>query len=194
MLLTLACTTLAVTSQAQVANRAPQAYRAAEISVFAGYTNGGPDYGQTRNNGATFGADYTRYFNRFLAPSVEVRYNFANGSTVDESNILAGLRLQADISRMHPYVNALFGVNHLSFDRPFRTGYTSDNAFAKSFGGGINVDVYKTFQAKADFQYVLVNFGANSTLPNNAEFTMTPTFATVGVVYRIPSRRPTGGK
>jgi hypothetical protein len=192
--MTLACTTLAVTSQAQIqeGNKAPQASREGEISVFAGYTNAGPDYGQTRNNGATFGADYTRYMNRFLAPSVEVRFNFADGTTVDQRNFLAGLRLQADVSRMHPYVDALFGVNHLSFDHPFKSTYTSDNAFAKSFGGGINVDVYKNFQANADFQYVLVNFGANGTLPNNAEFTLTPTYATVGVVYRIPSRRPAG--
>jgi hypothetical protein len=190
MFMAVACVTLVLSSQAHAQRREAQATRDAEISVFAGYTNAAPDYGRFRDNGATFGADYTRYLHRLVSPSVEVRANFVTGTTVSESNFLAGFRLQADAKRFHPYVDALFGLNHFTINTPVNPNYTHDNAFAKSFGGGINFDIYMSFQAKVDVQYEMLNYGNNVTIPNNADFTLTPTYITGGIVYRLPFRKP----
>src|SRR6185369_3711254 len=47
----------------------PVSTKGADISVFGTYTRLWPDYGPQQNNGATFGAFYTRYL-RWLSPGV----------------------------------------------------------------------------------------------------------------------------
>jgi hypothetical protein len=80
--------------------------------------------------------------------------------------------------RLHPYVNFLIGEGYIVFNHPFIPGYTQDNSVIKALGAGIDVDVYRNFLVKGDFQNQLWNFGNNFTLSSKAW--------TLGVAYRIP--------
>jgi len=180
---------LVLPSQTHAQQNAPSGTREAEFSVFGGYTHSLPDYGPFGDNGVTVGVDYTRYYHRLLAPSLEARYNFNSGKTINESNTLFGLRLQADMQRFHPYGNVLIGASHLTFKTPIPPTYVHDTAFATSVGGGVNFDVSRYFQLKGDFQYEFANFGKNGLVGNTRDFTLTPTSVTAGVVYRFPFGR-----
>jgi len=163
------------------------ASRIAEVSAFVGFTHSNPDYGSARNSGFTAGADYTRFFHWRIVPSFEVRANYTTGLDMNQETALAGLRLHTDFHRFHPYADALIGATRITFAVPPAPGYIHDTAGATSFGGGVNIDLIRSFQAKVDFQEQFENFGPNGTLPGNANFTLSPTLLTVGVVYRLPS-------
>ena len=188
MFMAVACATLVLGSAAHAQQSAPTGTREGEFSVFGGYTHSLPDYGPFGDNGGTVGIDFTRYFHRLLAPSIEARYNFNTGKTINESNTLVGLRLQADMKRFHPYVDGLIGATRLTFKQPIPSTYVHDTAFAKVVGGGVNYDLSRYFQAKADFQFDFADFGKNGLVGNTRDFTLSPSFATVGVVYRLPFR------
>jgi len=167
------------------------ASRGASISAFGGYAYSAPDFGPKKNSGGVLGADYTRYFGWRIAPSFELRANYTTGQTVTEKSFLAGPRFQTDLRRFHPYVDALFGGASIDFavsPNPGVPSYTHDFAFASSYGAGVDIDLVHRFQAKVDFQQQFENFGPNGTIVNNANFTLTPSYFTVGVVYRIPFR------
>ena len=165
----------------------PAATRKADITVFGGYTYSNPDYGAERNNGGVVGADYTRYFGWRVAPSFEVRANYTTGFEMDQETVLAGLRLKTDIRRrFHPYANFLAGGTKITFHFPLNPRYLTDTATAYSVGGGLDVDVYRSFGLKVDYQEQFENFGPNGTQPNNADFSLSPTHFSAGIVYRIP--------
>jgi hypothetical protein len=189
MFMAVACATLVLSSQSFAQQNAPQGTREGEFSVFGGYTHALPDYGPFGDNGGTVGADFTRYFHRLFAPSVEARFNFNSGKTINETNSLIGLRLQADMKRFHPYGDVLIGAGHLTFKTPIPPTYVHDTAFAKSYGAGVNFDVSRYFQLKADYQFEQLNFGKSTLVVNNSDFTLTPSYFTAGVVYRLPFRK-----
>ena len=110
------------------AQATPTATKSADLSVFLGYNSVKPDYGPYRNDGGTFGVDFTRYFHFPVSPSLELRANFANGTTVNERSYLFGLRAQADsLRRVHPYVDFLAGPGTIHFNFP-SGGDTGDNS------------------------------------------------------------------
>jgi hypothetical protein len=190
-LFALAAFSIAPAAQAQ---QSASASKSAEISAFAGYTDINSDYG-TRNKGVTLGADYTRFFHFPVVPSFEVRGNYTSGLGVTEESILFGLRLEAPFRRrFHPYATFLYGGTKIYFNFPPSPTYTYDQSSATSIGGGIDVDVAHNFRAKLDYTQQFENFGPNGTLPNNANFTLTPAGFTGGVVYRIPFKSRHGFK
>ncbi|HVG27271.1 MAG TPA: outer membrane beta-barrel protein [Acidobacteriaceae bacterium] len=158
----------------------PIATRTADISVFGGFATGLPDYGPYRNNGGSFGVNFTRYLHLPVAPSIEARANFLNGKTVNERTYLFGVRAQGDLfTRLHPYANFLIGPGDIHFNF-FNNGYVGDNSTVYSIGGGADYDIARHWQAKVDFQYQHWKTGNN--------VTYTPTLTVIGVAYRIPFR------
>jgi hypothetical protein len=164
------------------------ATRTAALSAFGGYTNSNSDYARSRNSGGTVGVDFTRYFRWRVIPSLEIRGNYTTGPQLKEESILFGPRLQMDLHRFHPYADVFYGGTKIIFQFPPEPGYTYDISSAISVGGGVDIDVIRDFQAKIDFQQEFMNFGPEGIVPNNADFTLTPSLLTVGVVYRIPFR------
>jgi hypothetical protein len=175
-------------SRAARAQSDATATRTTALSAFGGYTNSDSDYGEKRNSGGTVGVDFTRYFRWRVVPSFEIRGNYTTGPDLKQESILFGPRLQMDLHRFHPYANVLYGATKIIFQSPQDPDYTYDVAPTISVGGGVDIDVTSHFQAKIDYQEEFMNFGPNGTQPNNADFTLTPTLLTVGVVYRIPFR------
>jgi len=155
-----------------------------DFSVFGGYTYLKPDYGPGHNNAVTFGADFTRYFRFPIKPSLEGRVSFQHGPTVNENTYLVGVRGEMPYGRFHPYGDFLIGVGDIHYNFVVNAGnptaYRDDNSVAKVAGGGIDVDLLRGFQLKADYQYQFWYLGTNDTL--------TPSTMTLGVVYRLPSK------
>lgn len=162
------------------AQAVPTATKSADFSIFFGYATVQPDYGPYRNSGGVLGANFTRYFHFPVAPSVELRANFANGTTVNERSYLIGLRAQADLlARVHPYANFLAGPGNIHFNFP-SDGYTGDNSVVYSYGGGADLDLLNNFAAKVDFQEQHWRLGVGT---GN---TFHPNLLLFGVTYRIP--------
>jgi opacity protein-like surface antigen len=175
----LAAATFAPAAVAQAVNTASKTM---DISIFGGYDYLKPDYGPSHNNGVTVGANFTRYFRFPIKPSLETRFSFNNGSTVNENTYLAGVRGQMEFGRFHPYADFLLGDGTIHYNFVVNLGnptaYRNDNSLVKSPGVGIDVDLLRNFQVKADYQYQFWYLGKNDSL--------SPSAITVGVAYRIP--------
>jgi hypothetical protein len=167
-----------------VAQAGSTARKSMDVSIFAGYNNITPDYGNWHNTGVTFGANVTRYFRFPIKPSLEIRANISHGPTVNEDTYLFGVRGLMDFGRFHPYGDFLIGPGKIYyngfFPNPGDHSYTSDGSVVESPGGGIDVDVYRNIAVKADFQGQFWNLGENDTL--------SPKAITFGVVYHFPFR------
>lgn len=152
-----------------------------DLAAFGGYVNINPDHGGTRNTGFTLGADATRYLHWPIAPSLEVRANYANGAIVDEKSYLGGIRAQVDVlHRIHPYADFLFGYGTIHYYVPPAPGYTDDNSAVESYGAGIDIDLLSNFQGRLDYQSQHWAFDAHNTI--------SPTAVTVAVRYVFPFR------
>jgi len=161
-----------------------------DVSVFGGLQHLDPDYGRA-GYGFTAGGDLTRYIGWRVAPSLEVRGNYATARSVSESTILFGLRVKTDFRRrFHPYVDFLVGPGRINFDQPLAPGYSQDSSVVYSYGAGADLDVYRNFAAKIDFQGQSWNLGPNTSLPVSQQtpFTLAPTTWVFGISYRIPFR------
>ncbi|HEY5382187.1 MAG TPA: outer membrane beta-barrel protein [Acidobacteriaceae bacterium] len=171
---------LALTSNLAHAQAGPTASRSAGISVFGGYLSDLPDYGPYRNNGFSFGVDYTQYFKHLpVAPSLELRANIAQGKTVNEHSYGFGPRIQYDhLGPLHPYADLLIGPGNIHFNFPYNI--LGDNSTIWSYGGGLNYDLSHHFQALIDFQGQHWKTGHNVTL--------SPSLLIIGVRYNIPFR------
>jgi hypothetical protein len=181
---------LAASSQTRARAQAlPTASRSMDFAAFGGYTHSSSDFGAFNNNGGTVGVDITRYVRWRVAPSLEVRANYTSGPTIIEKSILAGIRLDTNIRRFHPYVDGLFGGSKIIFAHAPQPGYTYDIGTVYALGGGVDIDLLRNFQAKVDFQNEFMNFGHNGLKPANEDFTLTPPLLTIGVAYRIPFHR-----
>lgn len=162
----------------------PTATRSADISVFAGFLTDTPDYGPYRNNGVSAGVDYTRYIRLPIEPSIELRTNIADGKTVNERTYLFGPRValrlpQRSLRRFHPYADLLVGIGDIHFNFN-NNGYLGDNSTVYSYGGGVDIDLVRHFQARFDFNGQHWKTGRN--------VTYTPNLILFGVVYHIPFR------
>lgn len=153
------------------------ASKSADIGVFAGVQDADPAYGPDRAAGGMFGVDFTRYFHLPVEPSLEFRANFISNTYVGEHTYLVGLRAAVPFHGIRPYADFLVGPGTIHF--PLNIGYTGDNSTVYSYGGGIDLPVYRTISLKLDVQGQHWNTGS---------FIYTPTLGTIGVMYRIPFR------
>ena len=159
----------------------PTAIRRAGISIFGGVSRLSPGYSSDTNYGAMLGVDFTRYFRRF-APSLEVRYTDASGSTVGESTLQGGFKLQKDFGRYRPYGNVAVGYGSIIFQHPaiFSTGpYSSDNSFIYAGGGGLDYRLTSTVALKLDVQAQSWKLGTEADR-------FTPLATTIGVSISLP--------
>ena len=183
-------TTLLATAITLHAQAKPTAQKTGDLSVFALYTRLTPDYGPQENNGVTFGLDYTRYPTWWVKPSIEVRAKIANGSTVDERAFGGGIRAVKPIGSFRPYVDFLISAGSINYHQvdpyilPNGKPYTSDGTVTYSFGGGLDVDVWRNFGVRGDFQFEKWHLDKNPA----TTFDLTPYGWSLGVVYRIPFR------
>ena len=153
------------------------ASKSADISAFAGFQDADPAYGPDHAAGGMFGVDFTRYFRFRVEPSLEVRANFISNTYASEHTFLFGVRAAVPFHGVRPYADFLVGPGTIHF--PLNFGYLGDNSTVYSYGGGLDVPVYRSFSLKLDVQGQHWNTG---------EFRYTPTLGTVGVAYTIPFR------
>ncbi len=173
---------LALSPRHSSAQGTPTGSKAMDLAAFGGYINADPDNNNSKRiSGVGLGADFTRYFHFPVAPSLELRYNYASGTRVTEASYLAGLRVQVDVlRRLHPYGDFLIGYGTIHYNVPLHPGYTGDNAAPRYYGGGIDLDVTGNFQARIDYQAQHWNFGVGNV--------SSPTAVMIGVRYVIPFR------
>jgi hypothetical protein len=155
------------------------------FSVFAGASSVDSDYGTKNQSGFFAGLDYTRNVSHiYVVPSLELRASISPmGENVAEHTYQAGFKLEhAYLGRLHPYGEALFGYGTIRY-RPglFGPNGTSDSSVVPSYGGGIDVDVYKNIAVKVDFLQSYWNTGEH--------VTYSPSSFNFGVLYRIPFGR-----
>jgi len=182
--------TLMPASQMLHAQSKVTADKTMDVSVFGGYLYLNPDYGRS-GSGFTAGADLTQYFGWRVAPSFEVRGNYASMPDASESTALVGFRLKTDFHRrFHPYADFLVGAGRINFKQPPEPGYTHDSSVVYSYGGGVNIDVHRNFAAKIDFQRQSWNLGRGPsvTAGQTPDVMLAPMALVVGVAYRIPFR------
>lgn len=153
------------------------ATKSADIAVFGGWVGAHPDYGPYNSYGGMFGADYTRYFHSPVVPSLEFRANFHSNIVVKEHSYVVGLRAVAPFRLIRPYADFLVGPGTIDF--PYNIGYTHDDSVVYSYGGGVDVPVFRNFEFRADLQ------GQHWNLQ---PLTYTPSLLTLGVRYTIPFR------
>ena len=153
------------------------AQRGSEIAPFAQYTLLSPDWGQPRDHGYTAGIDYTRFIRSIVQPSLELRTTSASGSAVGEHSYVGGLKLQTvAIHGIRPYATFLAGKGFITFDNPIN-GYTGDNSFIVSLGGGAVFPIHSQLDMRLDFAWQRWNIDPQI---------LNPTTLGIGFAYRIP--------
>jgi hypothetical protein len=131
----------------------PAAAKANSISVFAGGTYSNPEYGPYYNKGISFGANFVQHLRHGLDPSLEGRINITNGTDVSEKTFLGGVRVQETfLTHLHPYGDGLIGGGNIRFNLSNGQSYTTADSTVFSYGGGLDIDVFRGFQLKLDMQ------------------------------------------
>jgi hypothetical protein len=167
--------------QSLKAQATPAAFKQGEISVYGAYSRVWPDYAPQKDNGAIFGADYTRFINFFLTPSLEFRGKVVSGPTVNERTWGGGIRGEHRFRNFYPYIDFLVSAGTIQFNHPsldaFGRLYASDNSIVYSAGGGVDYDITRRFAARFDYQFEHWNLGTNQSL--------TPEALSIGAVYHL---------
>jgi len=178
---------LLLATTALFAQDVPTISKASDVAVFGGFVSAntaytdGSVYPNDPGKGAFLGMDFTRYFHLPVAPSLEGRANVVQGPYINEHSYLGGLQVQGNIfDRFHPYGDFLAGYGSILYNRPAVPGYTHDNSLVYSYGGGVNLDVTRNFQAMLDFQAQSWKIG------NNATEKFSPIMFSIGFRYVIP--------
>jgi len=149
------------------------------FSIFAGASSVDSDYGTKNQSGFFAGAAYTRSFKHiYVVPSLEFRATISPmGENVSEHTYQGGFKLEhAYFGRLHPYGEVLFGYGTIQF-RP-GLNINPDNSIVPSYGGGIDVDVFRNIAVKVDF--------LQSNWRTGKDVTYSPSAFNFGVLYRIP--------
>ena len=146
------------------------------FSVFGGYSYLNTDYG-VNDKGYMAGADYTHSIhNRFLTPSIEVRYMGSTGPAITEDSFLGGVKVETHFHRLHPYAGAFIGYGVINYVQVNQ----NDNSIAYAFAVGADYNVTHAFAIKVDAQEQFWKLG-------EASSELTPQTVTFGVLYRIPN-------
>lgn len=168
------------------AQAAPTAYANLRLSAFAGVSGNYTGVQLARNGDISAGFDIGfRPFAGFY-PALEGRglYPLKKGNTVNQKNILAGIRLGRHKDKFNPYGDVLFGRGKLEFPNGLATPTNSFIVLSNttnviSFGGGLDYNLSPHFAAKADFQM------QKYSTPVDASGSVFSKVFTVGIVYRI---------
>jgi hypothetical protein len=165
----------------------PAAQKPADLSVFGLYHRLDPDYGRYTNNGFVYGVDYTRYPHWWVKPSIEFRGKYATGPTVTESAIGGGVRLEKPIGAIyHPYADVIISAGSIKYNftpvpiLPNGKPYTTDGTITYSYGGGLDIDMWRDFAFRGDVQF------EKWRLDKYSPIYLSPYGFSIGVVYRIP--------
>jgi hypothetical protein len=154
------------------------ASRGIGISAFGGYIYSNPEYGPAKNSGGAVGFNITKFIKFPVQPALEFRGNLTNGTYVKEKTYLVGVRGQADVLRvLHPYVDFLIGTGTIHFNLSNGDGYTGDNSTIYDFGGGVDIDLVRHFQLRADLQEQHWSLGSSPSF--------TPVLFLIGVNYNF---------
>jgi hypothetical protein len=159
------------------------ASKANDISAFGGYTYSNPEYGPDYNQGITAGVNFVQHVHRIpIDPSFEARVNFTSGTDVAERTYLFGIRAQTHgYFHLHPYGDFLVGPGTIKFNLSNGTSYTSDSSTVYNYGAGVDIDTFRQFQLKLDFQRQHWALG-QTTNP------FQPIIGLVGITYRFHFR------
>ncbi len=157
----------------------PTASKENSISVFAGGTYSNPQYGPYYDKGLTFGANIVEHLRHRIDPSIEGRVNITTGTDVGERTYLGGLRVQTSLRAIHPYGDFLIGGGNIHFKLSNGQTYVNGYSTVFSYGGGVDIDVYRQFQLKLDMQQ-------QDWMLGDAPFK--PWIAMAGVTYRFHFR------
>ena len=161
----------------------PVAQRTSELKAFGLYTYSNPDFGGHNSGaGTVFGADYMRRFNWLLTPGLEFRVRISPGPTVSQKTFGGGIRVEHPIRQFHPYADFLISHGSMSFSDPFFNPVgpydKTDTSLVLTYGGGVDVSVFRQWGVRGDFQSERwTNFGNNLTLA--------PWSLSVGAVYHF---------
>jgi hypothetical protein len=157
----------------------PTAAKQNSISVFAAGTYSNPQYGPYYDQGITFGANIVQHLRHRIDPSIEGRVNITSGTDVGERTLLGGLRVQTSFRALHPYGDFLIGGGNIHFNLSNGQTYVTGDSTVFSYGGGLDIDVFRQYQLKLDIQQQDWKLG-------DAPFK--PWIAAVGVTYRFHFR------
>jgi len=175
---------LGLASKTLHAQASPTASKKAAISAFGTYSRISTDRDSHKNNGVTFGGNYTRYLNWFLTPSLEFRGKIAPGGTVGEKTFGGGIRGERRLKNFVPYANFLVSYGRLTFTHPDTSGpgkpYLYDDSIVYSTGLGLDYNLTSQWAARVDYQFEHWNLGQHNTF--------TPQVFSIGILYRIPFR------
>ncbi len=160
----------------------PTASKEAAISFFGTYSRVSTDRSSQKDNGLTVGFAYTRYFNRFVTPSLEVRCKIANGATVGEKTFGGGIRVEHRFKNFYPYANFFGSYGKITFINPITSvpgpRYYYDDSTVYSAGAGLDYDITSNWAARVDYQFEHWHTGLHNTF--------TPQIFSIGILYRIP--------
>jgi len=160
------------------------ASRQAELSAFAGGSGNFTGLNSGKNLDITAGLDLTFLRFRYLRPAIEVRssYPFYSGQVGGQKNILAGPKIEYPRGRLHPYANFLVGRGAIDYSNSgYIVGnieYQVSNSFVYSPGIGVDYNLFRSFSAKADYQFQHWN-----TPTVIASGSIYPKVVTLGLVY-----------
>lgn len=141
----------ATAAHAQTTETASQDLR---IRAFGMYSHVDTDYAGGVNNGGTFGVDvdFKIPHVRGIKPGVDIREVISSGSIANQRVFSGGPQIVLSGGRYHPYFDFLVGSGTISFPHPTIPGYTHDNSFVYTLGGGIDVTVHGPWAVRADYQ------------------------------------------
>ncbi len=170
------------------AQEIPTQQQSASLQLFGLYSYVQPHYYPSSSNGISLGADLNlrSYYN--LHPSLELRAVFAPGPDVTEKTYSIGPRIEADFSRLHPYIYALVGKGTITFAHPviYPSGpYSHDDSMVFSGGIGANYMVTPRFGIRGDVMVQRWNLGGKTTT-----IIFYPHLYSVGVDYRFDFNQP----
>lgn len=156
------------------------------LSAFAGLSGNFTGVGLAKNGDLAAGIDIGfRPFAGFF-PSIEGRgmYPIRKGQTVNQENLLAGIRIARRKDNFNPYGDVLFGRGKLNFPNGLANPTNSfivlsNTTNVLSFGGGLDYQLSPHFAAKGDFQMQKYN------TPVDASGSVYSKVFTIGIVYRI---------
>lgn len=171
-------------AQAQVS---PAATQTLGLSAFGGATATRTGLGSGNNVGITAGADLAIPHFRSFIPSVEVRgtWPFYDGSTDSLKDLLGGVKIARIYGRLQPYGDALYGRAQIDYSNGGYPDPTNTYRYLKSpsnllsLGGGVDIDLTRSFAIKVDAQWQRYNS------PVAASGALNAVPLTVGVVYRF---------
>lgn len=152
-----------------------------QFTIFAGGSiiQPQPDYYKNNQKAYLFGADYNFSFHHFYVdPSLEARALISPvEEEVGEKTFSGGLKLSHSYhGRYRPYGDFLVGTGTITYlPALYGPNAFSDNSIVYTYGGGVDIDIWRHVGLKVDYQGSRWHTGVNTTFH--------PRSLNLGVVY-----------